>query len=68
MNKQSKISPNQKFNSKDNLYTNNKVNLEADYFVSGPNIEIDCATSAKICSEISDVSTGTGCFKGTFSL
>ena len=40
-----KISPNQKNNSKDNLYTNNKVYVEADYFVAGPNM--DMAASAK---------------------
>ena len=35
--KQDKYKP--RFNSKDDLCTCDKVNLEADYFVTGPNTE-----------------------------
>ena len=42
--KQDKYKPQN--NSKDNLYNNNKVNLEVDYFVTGPNTETDRDTSA----------------------
>ena len=38
--------------SKDNLYTNNKVNPEADYFVLGPKMETDRVTSHKISLSI----------------
>ena len=36
-----------KISCKDNLYANNKGNLEADYFVAGQNMERDRAKSAK---------------------
>ena len=42
-----------------------------DYFIAGPGIEVDREVSQetrKIGSECSDVFTGIGCFKGTFSL
>ena len=47
---------------KDNFCTNNKVNPEADYFIAGPNMEADRATSArtpiKIYYEFSKMFTG----------
>ena len=62
MKKQIKISPNPKINSKDSLYTKNKVNLEADYFVAGPNTEPErdtCSkTTMKMHNEFSDMFTG----------
>ena len=55
--------------NEDNLCTNTKTTPEADYFVAGPNIGTDRATSAKttikIHNEFSDVFTGIGCFKDT---
>ena len=69
MKKQSKISSKNYFNQ-NNLYTNNKVNLEAVYFVAGPNMEMNRVTSAKttikIYNEFSDMSKHIECFKGTF--
>ena len=38
-------------NDKGNLYTSNKGNPEADYFVVGPNIEAERATNAKIAKQ-----------------
>ena len=54
MNKQSKIEN----NSKDNLITNNKFNLEAYYLVAGPNMETDRDKSTKITNEYSNMFTG----------
>ena len=58
--------------SRDHLYTNNKVNLKADYFVASLNTKTDRATSAetatKIHNEFNNMFTGIGCFMGTFSL
>ena len=60
-----------KLYNKDNLYIN-EVNVEAEYIIPGPITQTDWATSAKtkikIQNEFSDIFTGTGCFKGTFSL
>ena len=52
--------------------TSNKVTMEAYYCAADLNMETDSTTSAKteikICNEFSDVFTGIGCFRGTFSL
>ena len=54
-----------------NNSTNNKVNPKADYFVAGQNTIKYRATYAKttikVPNEFSNVFTGNGCFKGTFS-
>ena len=60
-NKESKIHSKQKI---DNLCTNIKVNLEANYFVAGPSMETDWDTSTKrtikhtmnlaMCSQVLD--------------
>ena len=39
-------------NNKDNVSTNNKAKLEADYFGTGPNMETDRATSVKTMIKI----------------
>ena len=45
--KQSMLSQNQNNNYKCSLCTDNKVDLEAIYFVAGPNMETDRDTSVK---------------------
>ena len=65
-NKQSKISSKLKKYT-DNLSTNNKVNPEAEYFATGPNMETDGVTSGKttikntinsvMCSQVFDASS-----------
>ena len=61
-----------KNNSKDNCYTNNKVNSETESFIASPNTGKDKATSSettiKVHNEFSHMSTGIGCFKDTFLL
>ena len=65
-NKQSRISPNQKNDSKDNLYTNKEVKLDEDYFVAASNMET--AKGYKLQNELSNTFTGIWCFTGRFSL
>ena len=54
------------------LYTYNKVNPEADYFVAGPNMETGKAASAKTTikmhNEFTNEFTDISCIKGTLSL
>ena len=58
-----------KNNSKDDIWTNNKVNLEGNYFAGDPNRERDSdKTTIKIHNEFSNVFTGIGCFKSAFWL
>ena len=70
MNKQENSKPNNSF--KNNLHTNNKTKQEIDYFIAGPGTEANRVASAEITQkmhdDVSDIFTGNGCFKGTFSL
>ena len=54
---------------KNNLHTNSKLN-KIDYFITGPDMEVNTVASAettqKIHYEYSDVLTGIGCFRGAF--
>ena len=58
--------------NKENLWSNNKFNLEADYFLAGSSMEIDKAKNTKTAIEmhkqVNYGFVGTGWFKGIFSL
>ena len=59
-------------NSKINLHYKNKIKQNIDYFIAGWYKEANMAASVKATQELynkySDIFTGIGCFKGTFSL
>ena len=57
--------------NKYNSHINDNDKSEIDYFVVGPDVEIDRASNVKIAMEMhnkfSDIFTGIGCFNGTVS-